>query len=45
VHVEYELTALDRTLLEPLTALAQWAEGHWGAILLARVAYDRREIV
>jgi DNA-binding HxlR family transcriptional regulator len=45
VRVEYELTALGRTLLEPLTALAQWAERHRGTILLARAAYDCRGIV
>lgn len=42
VRVEYELTALGRTLIEPLTALAQWAEGHRGLILSARAAYDSR---
>ena len=42
VRVEYELTALGRTLIEPLAALAQWAEGHRGAILSARAAYDSR---
>ena len=30
VRVEYELTALGRTLIEPLAALAQWAEDHRG---------------
>ena len=43
VRVEYELTALGRTLVEPLTALAQWAESHRGAILSARAAYDGRD--
>ena len=42
VRVEYELTALGSTLVEPLTALAQWAESHRGAILSARAAYDSR---
>lgn len=42
VRVEYELTTLGRTLIEPLAALAQWAEGHRGAILSARAAYDSR---
>ncbi len=40
VRVEYELNALGRTLIEPLTALAHWAESHRGVILSARAAYD-----
>jgi len=40
IRVEYGLTALGRTLIEPLTALAQWAESHRGTILAARAAYD-----
>ncbi len=40
MRVEYELTTLGRTLIEPLTALAQWAEGHRDVILSARAAYD-----
>ena len=42
VRVEYELTALGRTLIEPLAALAQWAESNRGTILSARAAYDSR---
>ena len=41
VRVEYELTPLGRTLIEPLSALAQWAESHREVILSARAAYDR----
>lgn len=40
MRVEYELTALGRTLIEPLSALAGWAENHRDAILSARAAYD-----
>ncbi len=43
VRVEYELTALGRTLIEPLAALARWAEDHRGVILSARAAYDSRD--
>ncbi len=43
VRVEYELTALGRTLIEPLSALANWAESYRQAILAARAAYDSRE--
>ncbi len=42
VRVEYELTALGRTLIGPLAALAQWAEDHRGLILSSRAAYDGR---
>lgn len=43
VRVEYALTALGRTLIEPLSALAHWAEDHREVILSARAAYDCRE--
>ena len=41
-HVEYELTALGRTLREPLTALGQWAEKHIADVMSARDSYDNR---
>jgi DNA-binding HxlR family transcriptional regulator len=41
LRVEYELTALGRTLIGPLSTLAEWAESHRGAILSARAAYDK----
>ena len=41
-RVEYELTALGRTLREPLTALGLWAEQHIEEVLDARDAFDRR---
>ncbi len=43
MRVEYELTALGRTLIEPLSALADWAENNRQTILAARTAYDCRE--
>lgn len=42
VRVEYELTALGRTLIKPLSALAGWAETNRGEILANRAAYDSR---
>ena len=39
-RVEYELTDLGRTLREPLTALARWAEVHVEEVLEARESYD-----
>ncbi|MFB2572048.1 winged helix-turn-helix transcriptional regulator [Micrococcus sp. IITD107] len=39
-RVEYELTALGRTLTEPLTALGRWAEEHFDEVLDARDRYD-----
>jgi len=44
VRVEYELTALGRTLIEPLSALAGWAETNREEILANRVAYDSRDM-
>jgi DNA-binding PadR family transcriptional regulator len=39
-HVEYELTPLGRTMLEPLAAACTWAEEHWDELLDARESYD-----
>src|SRR6478672_3830596 len=41
-RVDYELTKLGRTLLEPLGALAGWAEKHGAAIQTSRDDYDKR---
>jgi DNA-binding HxlR family transcriptional regulator len=42
-RVEYELTALGRTLHAPLEALARWAEAHIEQVLAARQTYDARD--
>lgn len=42
-RVDYALTDLGATLLEPLDAVRGWAEDHAGAILAARAAYDDRQ--
>jgi DNA-binding HxlR family transcriptional regulator len=41
-RVDYELTELGRTLIEPIMALAAWAEKHRKAIQAARARFDRR---
>jgi DNA-binding HxlR family transcriptional regulator len=41
--VEYALTDLGRTLLAPITALAEWAQGNGVAIQEARAKYDAGE--
>lgn len=38
--VEYALTALGRTILEPIAALIDWANRHRGAIVAARARFD-----
>jgi DNA-binding HxlR family transcriptional regulator len=38
--VEYALTDLGKTLLEPITALAEWARGNGVAMQRARARYD-----
>ncbi|WDG71893.1 winged helix-turn-helix transcriptional regulator [Pseudomonas chlororaphis] len=43
LHVEYELTPLDRSLTEPLTALGLWASRHIADIDAARAAFDEQE--
>jgi DNA-binding HxlR family transcriptional regulator len=41
--VEYELTALGRTLIEPVRALAEWARAHREEIAAARKRFDGGE--
>ena len=38
--VEYRLTPLGGTILEPLTVLVRWADRHHAAIRQARAAFD-----
>jgi len=42
-RVEYELTALGRSLLSPVSSLAAWAIDHRGAIDGARRKFDARD--
>jgi DNA-binding HxlR family transcriptional regulator len=39
--VEYRLTPLGRSLLEPLSHLIRWANSHYGAIVAARSSFER----
>ena len=41
--VEYRLTPMGESLLEPLAALVTWAEGNHAAIRRARAAFDKPE--
>lgn len=41
-RVEYELTPLGRTLVEPLTALCRWAAAHLEEVESARARYAAR---
>jgi len=41
-RVEYALTPLGETLIKPLEALREWAEGYIDAVLANQEAYDRR---
>ena len=43
-RVDYELTRLGRTLLQPITALAEWSEANRAAIQASRDKYDAAEI-
>ncbi|MDG4799296.1 helix-turn-helix domain-containing protein [Micromonospora sp. WMMD980] len=40
-HVEYELTPLGRSMLEPIAVACAWTERHWGELLDARESYDK----
>src|SRR5260221_6194124 len=41
-RVEYALTPLGQTLIEPLAALRTWAETHIETVLAAQSAYDEK---
>jgi DNA-binding HxlR family transcriptional regulator len=41
-RVDYELTELGRTLIDPIMGLAEWAEKNRGAIQAARSRFDHR---
>jgi DNA-binding HxlR family transcriptional regulator len=41
--VEYSLTPLGQTLVEPMKALGDWAYGHLQEVARARTAYDQRD--
>jgi DNA-binding HxlR family transcriptional regulator len=41
--VEYSLTPLGQTLIEPMKALAGWAYGHLQEVEQARTTYDQRD--
>lgn len=41
--VEYSLTPLGRTLIEPVNALRMWAYGHLGEVAQSRKAYDQHD--
>ncbi len=41
-RVEYELTRLGKTLLEPIQGLAEWADRYRTSIQDARIQYDGR---
>jgi DNA-binding HxlR family transcriptional regulator len=43
-RVEYELTKLGRTLLEPVQALEAWAAKHRTRVQEAREAYDAKQV-
>ncbi|HEX3620682.1 MAG TPA: helix-turn-helix domain-containing protein [Acidimicrobiales bacterium] len=41
-RVDYNLSALGRTLLDPINGLVQWTIDHHGEVAAARQAYDDR---
>jgi DNA-binding HxlR family transcriptional regulator len=41
-RVEYALTPLGETLIEPLAGLRNWAETHIEAVVVAQTAYDQQ---
>jgi DNA-binding HxlR family transcriptional regulator len=45
LRVEYELTTLGRSLLEPMAACCAWTRAHMSELLDAREAYEQRSAV
>lgn len=43
-RVDYELTRLGNTLLEPISALADWAEQYRTSIQEAREKFDKKQV-
>ena len=43
-RVDYELTALGRSLLTPIAAVCEWAEAHLTDLVDAREAYEDRDL-
>ncbi len=41
--VEYSLTPLGQTLIEPMKVLRDWAYGHLQEVAHAQIAYDQRD--
>ena len=41
-RVEYELTSLGRSLLEPMQHLVQWIGSNWNSVKKARESFDQR---
>lgn len=39
-HVEYELTPVGRSMLEPMAVACAWAKQHWTELLDARESYE-----
>src|ERR1700722_15799406 len=41
-RVEYEITALGKTLFSPLQGLVDWVTGHWGQVKKSQTRFDVR---
>ena len=41
-RVEYELTTLGRSLLEPMQGLVDWVAANWEQVKMARNRFDSR---
>lgn len=43
VTVEYEITELGKTLIEPLEVLRRWSEQHKAEVLVAQETFDNNQ--
>jgi len=41
--VEYELTPLGQTLIEPMRTLHRWADAHYDSVLASRHSFDQQD--
>ena len=43
-NVEYSLTILGQTLIEPLLAIAKWSREHFSVVVASRYQYDQQNL-
>jgi len=44
LRVEYELTSLGKSLLDPMQAMVDWVEDNWKYVNAARAKFDDKQV-